>query len=122
MTTKTYWDGTRNPDEVKYLNAQVPTSGNVEDKQRKWLEAWRRFSNGYYDLYNNGWCNWDMCGYNFRTACKKVGFTARKSDFVNIYSGYSRRNETWLRLEEVGDKILHKAIFECARLGTYDPS
>lgn len=55
----TYWNykGTHQ-DVIEELNALVPTSGSVPSpRKNKALEKFRRASNCYYDLYNNGLWN-----------------------------------------------------------------
>lgn len=118
--TQTYWSNNRNPAEVDYLNAQVPAEGPVTSEVRPWLEAWRRFTNGYYDLFNNGWCNWDMVGREFQAACTKADYKFNKGDLVHRDGEFvSEGSRPWRVLELAGDAILRNAIFECARLGTY---
>ena len=60
MTTKnTYWaHNGRYQKFVPQLEALVPYEGSVEKPHKnKMLEKFRKASNCYYDLYNNGLCN-----------------------------------------------------------------
>lgn len=59
MKSKTYWGN-----KGKYqalankLDELIPTQGSVCDPAKnKALEKFRKASNAYYDLYNNGLCN-----------------------------------------------------------------
>lgn len=67
------------------LEKLVPQSGSVKDpKKNPALEKFRKASNGYYDLYNNGLCN---RAAEFRSAFGFSGTTATASqveDRLNI--------------------------------------
>ena len=54
----TYWNrkGTHQ-NLVKQLNELVPAMGEIQGKQNKALEKFRKASNAYYDIFNNGGCN-----------------------------------------------------------------
>ena len=59
MIENTYW-GSKGKHQVYVdrLNDLVPHEGSVsEPRKNKALEKFRRASNCYYDLYNNGLCN-----------------------------------------------------------------
>ena len=55
----TYWnDSGKYQEFVKGLQDLVPLEGKVENPRKNpKLERFRRASNCYYDLYNNGLCN-----------------------------------------------------------------
>lgn len=59
MRTDTYWNhkGTHQA-KADELRKRVPASGSVDSpRKNKALEKFRKASNCYYDLYNNGLCN-----------------------------------------------------------------
>lgn len=56
----TYWENKgQYQNLVRPLTKQLPTFGSVPDAKtaNKHLEKFRKASNCYYDLYNNGLCN-----------------------------------------------------------------
>lgn len=55
----TYWIGKgKYQDLADKLNELVPTTGSVPNlKENRALEKFRKASNCYYDLFNNGLCN-----------------------------------------------------------------
>ena len=57
--TNSYWNHSGKYQVVADLLEQcIPVEGPVENlKQNKMLEKFRKASNCYYDLYNNGLCN-----------------------------------------------------------------
>lgn len=59
MEHPTYWDSKGKYGKLlKKLADLVPVSGSVpEPKKNRALEKFRKASNCYYDLYNNGLCN-----------------------------------------------------------------
>lgn len=51
----TFWEGTHPLDQLgRTLGKLIPPSGSVQDPA---LEKFRKASNAYYDLFNNGGCN-----------------------------------------------------------------
>lgn len=55
----TYWakEG-KHQDVIQKLHDLVPRKGSVEKpRKNRWLEKFRKATNCYYDLYNNGLCN-----------------------------------------------------------------
>lgn len=56
---KTYWGGKGKHEVLKAkLHTLIPFSGEVSEADKNpALEKFRRASNCYYDLYNNGLCN-----------------------------------------------------------------
>lgn len=55
----TYWNSNgRYQAAIKALEARIPAEGSVDKpRQNRALELFRKASNCYYDLYNNGLCN-----------------------------------------------------------------
>jgi len=76
--TNSYWNGNGKYQAVaNLLRDRIPVSGPVENlKQNRWLDKFRRASNCYYDLYNNGLCN-------------------RASEFNGVFKIASSRFKTW---------------------------
>lgn len=58
MSEATYWANKgRYQDLANALNRLVPVEGEIKGKDNKALEKFRRASNAYYDIFNNGGCN-----------------------------------------------------------------
>jgi len=54
----TYWNHKGKYEKLaKQLHELIPTEGEVKGAKNKALDKFRRASNCYYDLYNNGLCN-----------------------------------------------------------------
>lgn len=53
---KTYWRGAGTYEELSQkLEAMVPAEGQVPNPEtNRWLERFRKMSNAYYDIYQNG--------------------------------------------------------------------
>lgn len=104
----TYWEGNGVRQAVsKQLEALIPASGSVEHpRKNKALERFRKASNCYYDLYNNGLCN--------RSAEFRTVFGMASTRFWN-----SRRDrfgdftqELYDRVEITMDNIIYDAAIE----------
>jgi hypothetical protein len=100
----TYWNSKgRYETASQLLRAMVPTEGEVVNpKKNKALERFRRASNCYYDLYNNGLCN-------------------RAAEFRNVFCFSAVRMRTCdgdfrdaclVKTEEVMDHIIEAAAVE----------
>lgn len=110
---KTFWSNEKHPEAVALLNEEVPRSGRVTDPSRPALEAWRRLSNAYHDVYNNGCGNWHIRRHDLAAACKYVGAEPmRKSDFVDCDGGLSRFSHWEFRLEAIADRVFMAALAE----------
>ena len=108
---KTFWNNEKFPEAVEVLNANVPKEGPVMVEGRPMLEAWRKLSNGYYDIYNNGGCNWDIKGPGFRAACRAVGIAPpSKMEFVG--HGGHMTSTAIQRLETIADAVFVAALAE----------
>ncbi|MFK5882877.1 MAG: hypothetical protein QM489_00900 [Candidatus Izemoplasma sp.] len=78
------------------------------------LEQWRRMQNVYYEVYNNGCCNWGNYGIMMRALTKKfkVALILKKNlveDSINSGS--------YVKLEELADKVYEAAIEEFNQTG-----
>ena len=105
----TYWNskGTHQ-NLVKQLNELVPAMGEIQGKQNKALEKFRKASNAYYDIFNNGGCN--------RAAeirgIFKFGMTSM-SEVVRGANGKYRKYH-WDAIHEKVEPIMDKIILAAA--------
>lgn len=78
-----YWNGNGTHSELnKKLEALIPTEGPVNDPlKNKCLEKYRKASNCYYDLFNNGLCN---RAAEFRQVFGFGGTSIVKSRYVDV--------------------------------------
>ena len=101
----TYWNHNGKYQELSdKLQALIPNSGEVENpRKNKALERFRKASNCYYDLYNNGLCN--------RTQEFRQVFKVASSHY---YSGqYGRFDQELYRIvESATDNIILAAAKE----------
>lgn len=107
MIKNSYWNNNgRFQMYVEELEALIPSEGEVnEPRKNKALEKFRKASNCYYDLYNNGLCNRasefrEVFGIASTKYKEKVG---RYSSFVD---------ELYDRVETVMDEIILNAVKE----------
>lgn len=78
----TYWNHKgQEQQKADALKKLVPASGAVVNPQKnKALEKFRKASNAYYDLYNNGLCN------RARSFSRVFGIPANEYKFKTTYS------------------------------------
>ena len=109
MSKFSLWNGRRKADTDR-IEARIPAAGAVEfDPDNFCLESYRAFANGYYDLYNNGGCNWNLKGKMFQWVARQ-----HKISGVNLrdmlreidYKGYCNQ------LERLGDLVINAALKE----------
>ena len=56
--TNTYWNSNGTYQNLaEQLRSHVPFAGEITGKENKALEKFRKASNAYYDIFNNGGCN-----------------------------------------------------------------
>ena len=107
MKTISYWNnnGTHNI-LAKQVEQLIPGSGEVDQpKKNRALEKFRKASNCYYDLFNNGLCN--------RAADFRAVFPGlSKSTFIMSNRKYTVDPAPWAALEEKMDKIILAAAKE----------
>lgn len=78
---------------IDRLHSLIPAAGEVPDKKKnKALEKFRKASNCYYDLYNNGLCN-------------------RAAEFYKVF-GFSGLQSDAPRIEERMNQIVKEAAAE----------
>jgi len=104
VPTNSYWNGKGKYQELgDALQKLIPREGACESprSKNKALDKYRRASNVYYDLFNNGLCN------------RKAEFK-RMFPTVYVYSSYGMYNQidNPERLEEAIDAIILKAAIE----------
>ena len=87
------------------LSSLVPAMGPVPDpRKNKALERFRRASNCYYDLYNNGLCNRRQEFYRL--------FKIRVSDFYNPWM--RGREIDFDRIMPVVEPVMRQFVIEAA--------
>jgi hypothetical protein len=101
---QTYWNNNGKHEVLnQLLHAMVPAQGEVANhKKNKALEKFRRASNCYYDLYNNGLCN---RANEFRSV---FGFSAVR---MKTWDGWFR-DACFVKTEQVMDQIIEAAAVE----------
>ena len=108
QNTSTLWTGRREWD-VNALNALVPAMGEISGKENAALEAYRKFSNVYYEIFNNGCFNWKNYGAAYRALAKAHGFVPYDVSTLRARISYGG---DLLELETLGDKIIDAALDE----------
>jgi hypothetical protein len=105
MTEQTYWAGNgKYQAQADALRALVPTFGPVENaKKRPALERYRKATNCYYDLYNNGLGN--------RAGQFASVFKIRSTDYKYARCEYNR--QLYAVTETTMDAIIVEAAIEC---------
>lgn len=105
MNENTYWNNNGKYDKAQEAIAElVPASGGVDNPRgkNKKLEKFRKASNCYYDLYNNGLCN--------RAAQFAKVFGIASSRYGNYSNGFITQLYNEVELEM--DSIIEAAAFE----------
>lgn len=104
----TLWNGRRKWDSDA-LTVLVPASGEVKGKANAALEAYRRFANVYYEIFNNGCFNWPNYGSTYRALCKAHGLVPYDVSTLRhcVRNGYDLEE-----LETLGDLIIDAALEE----------
>lgn len=99
----TYWDGEgKHQDLADKLKKLIPISGSVDSPHtNRALEKFRKASNCYYDLFNNGLCN---RAAEFR---RVFGFGG-----TSIAERYSNTDPKMIQLEMMMDSIILAAAEE----------
>lgn len=106
MTIQSFWNNDSDmQDLADELSSLVPAMGPVPDpRKNKALERFRRASNCYYDLYNNGLCNRRQEFYRL--------FKIRVSDFYK-YS-LRRRDIDFDRIMPVVEPVMRQFVLDAA--------
>lgn len=105
---KTYWNnnGTYNDLSAK-LQQLIPVSGSVEKPwKNKALERFRKASNAYYDIFNNGGCN----------RGRSIGkFFEGTMFYINHYQRYNFGRINWERIHAITEPKMDAIILEAAK-------
>lgn len=103
-----FWEGRRQK-ESDLLDALIPEGGEVEfDVNNHALELYRLYCNAYYDIYNNGACNWDSRGKGMRQILGVYGLKGSVNEFLTAI----RRDGYSPALEHIGDVVMDAAMKE----------
>jgi len=106
---KTYWDRTgTHQDLVEQLNKLIPFEGSVEKPwKNKALERFRKASNAYYDIFNNGGCNRGRSiGKFFEGAMHYLSYNYHRNNFGRV---------NWDRIHMITEPKMDAIILEAAR-------
>jgi hypothetical protein len=107
---KTYWNRTgTHQDLVEQLNKLIPVSGGVEKPwKNKALERFRKASNAYYDIFNNG-------GINRGRSIGKIfqGAMYYLSYHYGVRKELGRIN--WDRIHQIAEPKMDAIILEAAK-------
>lgn len=115
MTDETYWNHKGLYQTIsEKLEKLVPDQGAVPNpRKNRALEKFRKASNCYYDLYNNGLCN------RASEFTRVFGFSANKYSYTTVqyYAGRPRRHKkigsmAYIRAEDIMNTIILKAAEE----------
>lgn len=103
----TYWNskGTHQA-EADALTALVPDEGWIRGKKNAKLEIFRKASNAYYDIFNNGGCN--------RRALIRTVFKIQMSNYIRWRGGYQTHDwdAIFRTIEPIMDEIVLAAATE----------
>ena len=103
------WNNRRKADTDR-IEALIPMTGEVPFNPDNFcLEVYRVYMNGYYDIYNNGGCNWKHKGKKFQWAARQhkiSGLSLRDMLHEIDYKGYCNN------LERLGDLVINAALKE----------
>lgn len=107
---KTYWNhcGTHQY-LAEELNKLIPATGEIKGSKNKALEKFRKASNAYYDIFNNGGCN--------RAASIRGIFGFGMTSMSEVYrdhNGRRYRHYHWNAIHEVVEPIMDKIILDAA--------
>lgn len=114
--TQTFWNGRREADSdalqarmASILSSYVPAAFEIPGPSNRALEDYRRFANGYYDMFNNGG-NWSVRGIGnlFMGVARKHGVKLLKTEMRSWISGHGYHAE----MERLGDIVIDAALAE----------
>jgi hypothetical protein len=112
----TFWAG-KEGDKVSALQKLIPMQGKVPNGRttNRALEDWRMLQNMYYDIYNNGGCNWESKGaYAIRQLSKKYIKPMYPWGKENVCGCYGDRLMQYQidNLERLADAVFQAACAE----------
>ena len=106
----TYWNRKGNYENlVAELQKLVPDMGEIAGSKNRKLEKFRKASNAYYDIFNNGGCN---RGASIRTIFG-FGMTTMSEVVWGEYGKYRKYN--WNAIHAIVEPIMDKIILDAAR-------
>jgi hypothetical protein len=106
----TYWNRKGNYENlVAELNKLVPVMGEIAGSKNRKLEKFRKASNAYYDIFNNGGCN---RGAQIR-AIFGFGMTTMSEVHRDAYG--NRRKYHWNAIHAIVEPIMDKIILAAAK-------
>ena len=108
----TYWNqkGTHQnlADELYNL---LPPMGEIKGSKNSQLERFRKASNAYYDIFNNGGCNRSGSIRGFFG----FGMTSMSEVYRASPAGWPRRQYNWNAIHEKVEPIMNKIILAAAK-------
>lgn len=106
----TFWNG-KNEEQVNKLNKLIPITGKIEGENKKALENWRKLQNMYYEIYNNGGCNWSvkLMSEDLRTLSRFAKVKLLKKD---ICPSHRSDDSKYVNLEKLADIVFAAACKE----------
>jgi len=110
-TPAKFWAAKHN-DAVTKLWEHVPLEGPVLDPARPALEAWRNLNCAYYDVYNNGACNWGHRRANMVAACKFVSMPVPSKKALLDGAWQDKSGASPDVLETIADAVFVRALAE----------
>ena len=101
----TYWNRTgTHQNLVEKLNKLIPTMGEIKGSKNRQLEKFRKASNAYYDIFNNGGCNRSGSIRGF------FGFGMSSMSEVHRDAYGNTRRYNWNAIHEKVEPIMDKII------------
>lgn len=99
---KTYWGGNGTHQDISTaLLDLVPSEGPIKGRKNAALERFRKASNAYYDIFNNGGCN--------RPALIRAIFGLGISSYIN-----RNGNLNWVEVTKIVEPIMDSIILAAA--------
>lgn len=103
----TYWNSKGTYQNlVEELNKLVPLSGEIKGSKNRQLERFRKASNAYYDVFNNGGCN---RGHAIGKFFEGVMY------YINHYRRYNFGNINWNRIHTITEPKMDEIILAAAK-------
>jgi hypothetical protein len=104
-----YWNRTgTHQNLVVKLNKLIPATGEIKGSKNYQLERFRKASNAYYDIFNNGGCNRSGSIRGF------FGFGMSSMSEVHRDAYGNTRRYNWNAIHEKVEPIMDKIILAAA--------
>ena len=103
----TYWNSKGTYQNlVEQLNKLVPVMGEIKGSKNLQLERFRKASNAYYDIFNNGGCN----------RGRAIGqFFEGVMFYINHYRRCNFGNVNWTRIHAITEPKMDEIILAAAK-------